>query len=110
MAMDERLAGRIRAALADTPGLSEKRMFGGIGWMIHGNMAAGAHHDGRMVIRCSREDFPELLTEPGASPMLRGTTPMRGWVIVDPSVVVSDDGLGVWLGRGRSYAASLPPR
>ena len=57
MAFDPQLADRVRSLLADADALTEKRMFGGIGWMIGGNMAAGAHNDGRLMIRCSTEDF-----------------------------------------------------
>ena len=56
----------IRDEVADTPGLTEKKMFGGIGWMIHGNMAAGAHNDGKLMIRCSKEDHDAMAAEPGA--------------------------------------------
>jgi len=110
MPYDPKLAERIRAFLAATDGLDEKKMFGGIGWTIHGHMAAGAHHDGHLIIRCSKEDFVSLLDLPGARPMKRGETPMRGWVVVEAQAVTDDASLAEWLHRGRDYAASLPPK
>jgi len=110
MAYDEALAARIRAALAGADGLVEKTMFGGIGWTIGGNMAAGAHNDGRLMIRCSKADFEAFLAEEGAVGMMRGGKALTGWVLVEPDAVADDAELDRWVGRGRDYAASLPPK
>lgn len=110
MPYDPVLAERVRTLLAGAPGLVERKMFGGIGWTLNGNMATGAHSDGSLMIRCSRDDFPTLITEPGAGPMLRGTTPMTGWVIIEASAVSTNDALEDWVSRGRAYAESLPPK
>ena len=110
MPYSEALAARIRSFLEGQEGLVEKKMFGGIGWTIRGNMACGAHKDGRLMIRCGREDFPGFIAEAGADAMKRGATPMTGWVLVDPEGLVEDTALHHWLARGRDYAAGLPAK
>ena len=110
MPYDPVLAARIRERMADAPELTEKRMFGGIGWMIRGNMAVGASSKGAMIVRCAREDFAEWTSLPGASPMKRGAKPMTGWVFVDAEAVATDDALDAWVARGRSFAEALPPK
>jgi TfoX/Sxy family transcriptional regulator of competence genes len=108
MAYDPKLADRVRKLLADADGLAEKKMFGGIGWTIGGNMAAGAHNDGRLMIRCARDDFESLLAEPGAEGMKKGGRNLTGWVLVDSEVVTSEKALSRWVSRGRAFAESLP--
>ena len=108
MPYDPVLAERIRTFLDGTPHLTEKKMFGGIGWMIGGNMAAGAHSDGKLMIRCAKEDFVDYIGEDGADGLHRGKTVMSGWVLVEADRVADDAGLERWVGRGRDYAASLP--
>ena len=110
MAYDTELADRIRTRLEGTSGLTEKKMFGGIGWMVNGHMACGAHSSGEMMIRCSREDFPVFTAEEGADALKRGGKGMMGWVLIDAGVVADDGALDVWVGRGRAYAQSLPPK
>lgn len=110
MAYDPDLAARIRASLAGAPNLVEKAMFGGIGWTICAHMAAGAHNDGKLMIRCAKEDFEGLLAEPGAGGLMRGGKAMSGWILVEADAVADDDALDRWVGRGRDHAASLPPK
>lgn len=110
MPVDHALAARIRTAMADAPLLVERKMFGGIGWMIGGHMAVGAHSDGRMMVRCSREDTPDLASQPGAMSMMRGGKPMSGWILVDNTTVQDDQALALWIARGRAHASSMPPK
>lgn len=110
MAHDEALAARIRAFLSDTPRLTERKMFGGIGWMIGGHMAAGAHNDGRLMIRCAKADWTHWVEDPGAAPMVQRGRAMSGWILVQASSVALEDDLASWLERGRNYAAGLPPK
>ncbi len=110
MPYDEEMARRIRAQLEGVRGLVEKKMFGGIGWTINGHMATGAHNDGRLMIRCPKENYDDIMKLQGAVAMERNGKGMRGWVLVDPKTVASDDGLAEWVGRGREYAESLPPK
>ena len=108
MAFDPELADRVRSLLGDADALTEKRMFGGIGWTIGGNMAAGAHNDGRLMIRCAKQDFEEFLSEPGVEPMRKGTSSLTGWLLIDSNAVADDQSLARWVARGRAYAESLP--
>ena len=110
MPYDETLAARVRQQLCDHPLFTEKKMFGGIGFMIGGNMAAGVMKDGRMMVRCALDDTSTYAEEPGCAPMERGGKPMRGWLQVDAVAVAQEVGLALWAGRGRDHAASLPPK
>lgn len=104
------LAARIRARMAGTPSLEERKMFGGIGWSIGGHIATGAHSDGRLMVRCSAADFPGFITEPGAAGMVHGGRIATGWVLIDATQVAEDAELHRWVDRGRAYAGSLPPK
>jgi TfoX/Sxy family transcriptional regulator of competence genes len=107
---DEKLASRMRAALSGTPGLSEKKMFGGIGFMVGGNMACGVMADGRMLLRCADEDHGRFTKEAGAAAMERGGKAMKGWVLVDAAALAPDAAFRTWVARGRDFAASLPAK
>ncbi len=110
MAYDEALAERIRDLLVGTPGLVEKKMFGGVGFTIHGHMATGCHKGGDLMIRCGKADWPVFCAEPGARAMERGGKGLSGWVIVDGDTVEGDEALALWVHRGRDHAASMPPK
>jgi hypothetical protein len=110
MAYDQALAERIRDFFTDTSGLSEKKMFGGVGWTVFGNIAAGAHSDGRLMIRCSREDFEGIMAEPHTGGIMRGGKLLTGWVLVDVEALTAEAELSRWLSRGRDYATSLPKK
>lgn len=110
MPYDEELAHRIRQLMAGTPGLTERKMFGGIGWMVNGNMACGAHSDGSLMIRCSRENHEAYSTDGGARAMERGGKGMAGWILVSPETVASHDGLVRWVDRGRAHAVGMPAK
>ena len=110
MTYDEALAGRIREIVCARPGVTERRMFGGIGWMVGGNMAVGAMSTGGLLVRLSPEDAEAALREPGTSTFGReGAKPMKGFVVVD--VDPDDDArLAEWIEAGANFAASLPPK
>ncbi len=110
MPYDEQLAARIRTFFTDTSGLTEKKMFGGIGWMIGGHLAAGAHKDGTLMIRCAKDDWADWVEAPGAGPMVQRGRSMSGWILVQADSVATRDALESWLERGRAYAAGLPPK
>ncbi len=110
MPYDEVLAERVRSFYADTTGLTERKMFGGIGWMIGGHMAAGAHKDGRLMIRCAKDDWQDWVEDEGAGGMMRGGRAMSGWILIDAATVADEQGLELWLERGRGYASALPPK
>jgi TfoX/Sxy family transcriptional regulator of competence genes len=109
MAFDENLGERIRMLLGDDPDVSERRMFGGLVFMIAGNMACGVIRDD-LLVRVGRQDYAATLALPFAGPMAVGERTMGGFVIVDGEGVAEDFQLVEWVERGADYAASLPPK
>ena len=108
MAFDEDLADRVRARLGDEPGLTERKMFGGIGWMLEGNMAVGLTSNG-LLVRLG-PDADAALAEPHASAPTMGSRVMKGFVLVAPEGLETDEQLGAWIARGSDVARSLPPK
>ena len=110
MAYDEELAERIRALLGDRPGLAEQKMFGGLAFLVGGNMAIAASGQGGILVRVDPAQSDDLVATTSAEPMeMRGRS-MAGWLHVDTAAVADDDALGEWVERGTAYAASLPPK
>ncbi|HJQ50854.1 MAG TPA: TfoX/Sxy family protein [Gaiellaceae bacterium] len=110
MAYDEELADRIRTLLGDRAGLTEKKMFGGLGFMIGGNMAIAASGQGGILVRVDPEESAELLaTTPAEQMEMRGRK-MAGWLRIATAEVADDGALSEWVERGATYAASLPPK
>ena len=109
MPYDEHLAQRVRALLAHHPALVEKKMFGGIAFMLNGNMFCGVVKDDLMV-RVGAERFEEALSKPHSRPMDFTGRPLRGFVYVDPAGHGSDVALTEWVRRGLDFAASLLPK
>jgi TfoX/Sxy family transcriptional regulator of competence genes len=107
MAFDEGLAQRIREALATERGISEKRMFGGIAFLLNGNMAVGVVRDNLMV-RVGPDRYETLVTQPHVREMDFTGKPMRGFVYVASEGLVADGALKRWIGHGTAYAACLP--
>jgi TfoX/Sxy family transcriptional regulator of competence genes len=110
MAYDEELAERIRQVLADQPGIVEKRMFGGLAFLIGGNMSVAASGQGGLLVRCDPDESDALLKEPHASPMVMRGRPMDGWLRVSSEGVATRRDLERWTRRGIDYARSLPPK
>jgi hypothetical protein len=110
MAYDEELADRIRALLGDRPGLSEKKMFGGLAFLIGGNMAIAASGQGGILVRVDPDESDELVTRTPAEPMeIRGRQ-MSGWLRVGTADVADDETLFEWVERGAAYAGLLTPK
>ena len=105
------LVARMRDRLIElgAESLTEKRMFGGVGFMVHGNMACG-EHKGRVIVRVGSPDYEALLALPGVSPFDITGRPMKGWVMVDGQVCDADEDLAQWVERGLTYARTLPPK
>jgi TfoX/Sxy family transcriptional regulator of competence genes len=110
MAYDEQLAERIREHLDGEPGITEKRMFGGLAFLANGNMAVSASGQGGLMVRVDPARTDELLSEPHVHRMVMRGRAMDGWLRVDTEAVDSDDELGSWVSRGLGYARSLPPK
>ena len=109
MAYDEGLAERIREQLGVDPGITEKRMFGGIAFLYRGNMAVGVTGDDLMV-RVGPDATQAALARPGARILDMTGRPMRGWIVVAGEAVAEDDALGAWVDEGHAFAASLPAK
>ncbi len=109
MTFDAKLADRIRSLLGDRCD-DEKKVFGGLAFMIGGNMAVAASGQGGLIVRVDPADGPELAaTTPAELMEMRGKT-MAGWLRVAAEDVAVDDPLAPWVERGATYAASLPPK
>ena len=109
MAYDEDGAARIRAVVAGEPGLSEQRMFGGLGFLVNGNMAVAASSKGGVLVRVDPQAGAELLGD-GVAPMeMRGRT-MSGWLHADATAVEAERDLKRLVEAGLSFARSLPPK
>jgi TfoX/Sxy family transcriptional regulator of competence genes len=110
MAYDEELADRIRSLLGDRSGLTERKMFGGLAFLIGGNMAIAASGQGGILVRVDPDESDALVASTPAEPMeMRGRS-MAGWLRVATADVTDDSALGEWVERGAGYAASLPPK
>jgi TfoX/Sxy family transcriptional regulator of competence genes len=109
MAFDEGLAEAIRGVLDARPDVDERRMFGGICFLVAGNMACGVMGD-ELLVRMERADAAALASEPGIRRADMAGRPMKGWLLVAPEVTADDGELERWVRRGEQFAASLPPK
>ncbi len=109
MAYDEQLVDRIRNVLVRHKGLEEKKMFGGLTFMLRGNMCCGVDKD-NLMIRVGPDQYEQVLAEPHARPMDFTGRSLRGMVYVGPDGYRSDEGLVKWVQRGVDFALSLPPK
>ena len=111
MAYDERLAARISDLMDARPGVVERKMFGGMGWTIGGNMAVGVMRTDHLVVRLPPEEVDEAIREPHVHEFGRpGSKPMKGFVIIDPEGVSDDAVLADWVDRGAARASELPAK
>ena len=110
MAYDEELADRIRELLAGEVGVTEKRMFGGLAFLVDVHMAVAASGQGGLLVRIDPEDSEALAAKPHTRPMEMRGRPMEGWLRVDSEGVGTKRQLEPWVKRGVAYARSLPPK
>src|SRR3954470_8075606 len=110
MAYDEDLANRIRELMAGEPGVTEMRMFGGLAFLLGGNMAVAASGQGGLMVRVDPEETEALLAEPGAQRFEMRGRAMDGWLRVDAERIGTQAELEPWVRRGVAYARSLPPK
>ena len=109
MAYDEGLAERIRDILEDRGKVSERRMFGGLAFLMRGNMTVGIVKD-ELMVRVGPGTYAQVLREPHARAMDFTGRPMKGFIFVSPEGLESDTDLERWVGRSVAYAASLPAK
>ena len=109
MAFDTQLAERMRKLLGERPGLTEKKMFGGIGFMLHGNMCCGVHGQD-MIVRLDPAQTDQALSKPHTRIFDLTGRPMKGWIQVQPEGLADDAALAEWIEQGVRFAASLPAK
>lgn len=106
MAHDKDMEARVDLTSLNWPGLSKKKMFGGVGYLLNGNMAFGIWKDS-LVVRCGAESYGRCLALPGVTEFGVTGRPMVGWVLVEPDAFAAEEALSGWLERGRDFAATL---
>ena len=110
MAYDEDLANRIRELVSTESGVEEKRMFGGLAFLINGNMSVAVSGQGGLLVRVPPQDTDKLVERAHVSPMVMAGREARGWLRVAATGVQTKRQLGSWVTRGVGYARSLPPK
>jgi TfoX/Sxy family transcriptional regulator of competence genes len=110
MAYDEDLANRIRELIPRDPDVTERRMFGGLAFLIGGHMAVAASRQGGLMVRVEPAETDALLAKPHAGPFEMRGRPLDGWLRVDAEGVKTKRQLEPWVKRGVGYARSLPPK
>jgi TfoX/Sxy family transcriptional regulator of competence genes len=110
MAYDQELAERIRRLIGSDPELTEKKMFGGLAFLIRGNMAIAASSEGGAMVRVDPAHSDTLVATTKATPMNMRGRDMPGWLRVSPGDLRTDDQLAHWVEIGTGYARSLPPK
>jgi TfoX/Sxy family transcriptional regulator of competence genes len=109
MTFDEKLAARIRAHLGKRTAVAERKMFGGITFLLQGNMCCGVHRDS-LIVRVGPEEARRALAEPHTRVFDLTRRPMKAWVLVEPKGLGTVAQLGKWVDRAAKYAGSLPPK
>jgi hypothetical protein len=110
MAYDEELAGRIRELVQDEAGVSEKRMFGGLAFLVDGHLAVSASGQGGLLLRVDPVESESLTSPPDVRPFEMGGRSMSGWLHVSDESVADEEELRRWVGIGLGYARTLPPK
>jgi TfoX/Sxy family transcriptional regulator of competence genes len=110
VAFDEQIAERMRVLLRGEDGVTEKRMFGGLAFLVNGNMAVAASGQGGLLVRVEPAETQSLIAEPHADRFVMRGTAMDGWLRVDGAGVKTQSDLQRWVRRGVKYARTLPPK
>ncbi len=110
MAYDQDLAARIRDLLAGEEDVDERRMFGGLAFLVGGNLAVSASGQGGLMVRVPADETDALAAAPHAGPMEMRGRPLEGWLRVDAEGVRTAEGLAPWVARGLATARALPPK
>jgi hypothetical protein len=109
MAYDEALAKRVRALVGESKGVIEKKMFGGLAFLVKGNMSVGVHGT-ELIVRVEPGETDAALREPGARIFDITGRPMKGWLLIAGTALAEKKALAKWVRRGLSYATSLPAK
>lgn len=109
MSYDQQLADEIRTAIGSHPGVTEREMFGGIAFMVNGNMAVGVSGD-ELMVRVGKDAHDDAISRRGARTFDMGARPMRGWVSVAAEGFSTEEDFASWVSQGVTYAESLAPK
>jgi hypothetical protein len=109
MPYDATIADRVRPLMARRPGFAEKKMFGGVGFLLHGNMCVGVWKE-FLIVRVGPDAYDAALTKPGAKEFDITGRPMKGWVMVDPSGARDDHELIAWVEEAVAFVSELPSK
>lgn len=109
MAFDDKLAERVRRQLGNRRGVAEKKMFGGLAFLLNGNMCCGVHGP-ELIVRLPGDETERALTKPHTRIFDLSGRPMKGWILVQPEGLTNDAALTTWVEAGMKYAASLPAK
>lgn len=109
MAYDENLTQRIRSHLTGITGLVEKKMFGGVGFLINGNMACGVNGSD-LILRVDPDHYAQIISQPHVRVFDMTGRPMKGWVLVAPGGCETEEDLQDWVQQGVAFAQTLPPK
>ena len=110
MAYDEELANRLRELLADEGAIIEKKMFGGLAFLLHGNMSVSASRNGGLLVRVDPAETDAALARPHVALMTMGGRTMEGWITVAPEGLKTKRELAAWVGRSVRFVKTLPPK
>ena len=110
MAYDEDLANRLRELLADEDGVTEKKMFGGLAFLVHGNMSVSASGRGGLLVRIDPADTDAALGRPHVARMEMGRRTMDGWITVAPEALRTRGELAAWVQRSLTFVRTLPAK
>jgi len=109
VAYDEKLADRVRKLLSKRNAVAEKKMFGGLAFLLNGNMCCGIH-GGELIVRMDPKETDRALARPHTRIFDLTGRPMKGWILVQPAGLAKEDALAKWARLGQDYAASLPAK
>ena len=109
MAYDETLAGRIRNVVSEVPEIIEKKMFGGIGFLVKGNMACGVHGS-EFIVRIGAAKYGEAIQKPNTKPFDLTGKSMSGWLVVLPEGIEKDESFRFWIQQSIEFAHTLPEK
>ncbi len=109
MAYNQGLADDVRAHLGPRSDLTEREMFGGIAFLLKGNMAVGVSGN-ELMVRVGKEAHDDAVSRPEARVFDMSSRPMKGWILVSPEGLATEEGLEDWISRGVAFAESLPPK
>lgn len=110
MAYDEVLAQRIQDLVDGDEGWTSRKMFGGLGFMLHGHMAVAAASSGALMVRADPAQAAEWLDGDAVRPMEMRGREMAGWLLVSPDALSADEQLELWVERGATFVRTLPPK